>query len=263
MGRQHLAAMQGRGCHTPAAAAHSQCRLLRAAVVVEALSGLHCLAEGAASITLAADSLQLSISTSELVVQATATCHVNILSAGVASITLAALHGQLSLLLFGLDSVVEVASVMLVLWSLQGRHIGKARERTATGGIGLLLVLLAAAAVAASVVHLVRHETPDAATAGLVIGCISTFDMLCFAAIKRYLARRLGSKCLVADATCSLACASLGVVLVIGSAVYMTHPRVWWVDAAAALLLSALICREGLGMVQNARSPDFEIGGCC
>ena len=211
-------------------ASHSQHKsqaLTRAAWVVEICSGLHCLAEG------------------------------------VVSITFAARASQISLLIFGLDSLVEVASVLLVLWTLRGWSIGKARERLATGGIGLLLVLLACAATAASIVHLVRHETPESATPGLIIGCVSTFDMLCFAAVKRYLARRLHSPVLASDAVCSLACAALGVVLVIGSAVYIAHPSVWWIDAAGALVLAVLIVREGCMMARNALSNEFKVGGCC
>ena len=214
------------GCAHAAEAARPT-KFVLMAWIVEALSGIHCLAEG------------------------------------VVSITLAAKHGQFSLLLFGLDSIIEVASVLLVFWTLRGWKIGKARERMATGSIGGLLLLLACAAIAASIVHLVRHEEPETAIAGLIIGCISTFDMLCFSAVKTFLARKLHSKVLAADATCSLACASLGLVLVVGSAVYITNPSVWWVDAAAALLLSLLITREGFNALKNACSADFEVGGCC
>ena len=182
---------------------------------------------------------------------------------GVASITFAAMNGQLSLLLFGLDSVIEVASVLLVMWRLSGRQAQKRRERIATGGIGMLLVLLFCAAVSASIVHLVHRDHPETATAGLVISSISTFDMICFWLVKRYLAQKIQSSCLASDATCSLACALLGGVLLIGSIIFIVDPSVWWIDAAAALALSLFIVREGFFMIRNACSADFEIGGCC
>ena len=87
--------------------------------------------------------------------------------------------------------------------------------------------------------------------------------MLCFYCVKRYLARKLHSKCLALDATCSLACSSLALVLIIGSAVFMTHPSIWWVDPAAALVLCLFICKEGVAMIRNACSADFEVGRCC
>ena len=182
---------------------------------------------------------------------------------GAVSITLAAIHGQLSLLLFGLDSVIEVASGILVLWHLSGRQAKASRERIATGGIGTLLLLLCCAAIAASTVRLVRHEKPDNSLAGLVIGSVSAFDMICFFVAKRYLARKLSSRAIASDATCSLVCCLLGVTLIIGSAVYIKHPSVWWIDAAAALVLCIFIAKEGVGMVRNACSASFEPGCCC
>ena len=179
------------------------------------------------------------------------------------SITLAAKNHQLSLLLFGLDSVIEVASVLLVMWRLSGRQTAQRRERVATGGIGVLLLLLLCAAVSASIVHLVKHAHPETAVPGLIISCISTLDMLGFWLVKRHLAKKIQSKCLASDATCSLACASLGAVLFLGSIIFLLRPSVWWIDAAAALMLSVFIGKEGWGMLQNACSPDFEIGGCC
>lgn len=182
---------------------------------------------------------------------------------GIASIILASKDRQLSLLLFGLDSVIEVASVLLVMWRLSGRQAAQRRERIATSGIGALLLLLMCAAIAASIVHLVEHDRPETAVAGVVISCISTMDMVCFWLLKRHLAKKVQSKCLASDATCSLVCALLGAVLFIGSIVFLLRPSVWWIDAAAALLLSVFIGKEGFGMLRNACSANFEIGGCC
>ncbi|DBA74845.1 TPA: hypothetical protein ACH3X2_009184 [Trebouxia sp. C0005] len=182
---------------------------------------------------------------------------------GIVSIVFAARNRQLSLLLFGLDSVIEVAAVLLVMWRLSGRHTVQRRERIATGGIGVLLILLTAAAVSASIGHLVQHDEPETALAGLIVSCISFVDMLCFWSFKRHFAKKIQSKCLASDATCSLACSLLGAVLFLGSILFLVHPATWWADAAAALLLSVFIAKEGVGMLRNACSASFEIGGCC
>ena len=182
---------------------------------------------------------------------------------GIVSIVFAARNRQLSLLLFGLDSVIEVAAVLLVMWRLSGRHTVQRRERIATGGIGVLLILLTAAAVSASIGHLVQHDEPETALAGLIVSCISFVDMLCFWSFKRHFAKKIQSKCLASDATCSLACSLLGAVLFLGSILFLVHPATWWADAAAALLLSVFIAKEGIGMLRNACSASFEIGGCC
>lgn len=92
---------------------------------------------------------------------------------GVASIALAVKSHQLSLLLFGLDSKIEVAPNVLIARRLAGKKAARHRERIVTGGVGVLLLLLVCAAVSASIVHLLRRDTPQAAVAGLVISCSS------------------------------------------------------------------------------------------
>ncbi|KAL0019440.1 hypothetical protein WJX79_009589 [Trebouxia sp. C0005] len=81
--------------------------------------------------------------------------------------------------------------------------------------------------------------------------------------LERHFAKKIQSKCLASDATCSLACSLLGAVLFLGSILFLVHPATWWADAAAALLLSVFIAKEGIGMLRNACSASFEIGGCC
>ena len=200
---------------------------MKCAWAVELASGLHCAAEGAVSITFAVR------------------------------------DKQISLMLFGLDSVVEVGSVLLVMWRLSGARAAISKERLATGGIGMLLILLFCAAVAASTVHIVQHAQPESSLPGLIISSVSLFDMLVLSAAKLFLSKKLGSSCLAADAKCSLLCSLLSLCLLVGSIAFLVRPSVWWVDAAAALVLSVLIVKEGVDMVRNALSSNFVVGGCC
>lgn len=168
---------------------------------------------------------------------------------------------SISLLIFGLDSYVEVASAGLVLWRLTGRALDLKRERTAVVAIGALLVLLACAATAASIVALVRLEHPETAVFALAISSTSMVLLLVFWQVKRRLAQALQSQVVASDATCSFACARLSFVLLVGSLVYQVDARAWWVDAAAALVLSALFAKEGCDMARSALSASFS-GGC-
>jgi divalent metal cation (Fe/Co/Zn/Cd) transporter len=166
-------------------------------------------------------------------------------------------------MLFGLDSIIEVAAVFLVMWRLSGARTAANKERLACGSIGVLLILLACAAISASIVHLVQHALPESTVPGLIISAVSFFDMLLLSAAKFYLGRKLQSQCLISDAKCSLMCSSLSLCLLVGSVAFLLQPRAWWVDAAAALALSVLILKEGIDMLRNALSSNFVMGGCC
>ena len=126
----------------------------------------------------------------------------------------------------------------------------------------MLLVLLACAATAASVAALVRRERPETAVAALAISATSLMLLTAAWLAKRRLAKTLGSAVLASDATCSLACACLAGVLLVGSVAFTVAPSAWWVDAAAALALAALFAWEGARMARAALSPAFTGGGC-
>ncbi|MFN7956733.1 MAG: cation transporter [Holophagaceae bacterium] len=161
---------------------------------------------------------------------------------------------------FGADSFIEVASALLVLWKLLD-HGDLARERKATFGIGGLFLALAAGIAGGAVLQLVARRHPPTTLPGLVISALSLACMVFLWRAKQRAAQALDSATLEADAACSLACIQLSTVLFAGSLLFLLLPTLWWVDAAAALGLAALIGREGLAMVRAARSPAFT-GGC-
>lgn len=164
---------------------------------------------------------------------------------------------------FGLDSLVEVASALVVLWRLRGDLHTRAtqRERTATLAIGGLFLLLALSISAGSALQLRAGRHPDTTVPGMVIAAASLSFMVWLWRAKRATARALDSRALEGDAACSLACIQLSAVLLAGSAVYALVPRLWWADAIAGLGLAILIAREGISMLRAARKPDFQ-GGC-
>lgn len=168
---------------------------------------------------------------------------------------------------FGLDSFVEVGAAGLVLWRLRG-ELGqsagpaKERERTATQGIGLLLLALAGIVAVGSGYNLWIGEAPDSTLPGLIVAGISIALMAYLWRAKASVAAKVGSRTLQADAACSRSCMQLSVVLLAGSLLYLLVPALWWADSLAALVLAALIGREGWQTWSAARKPDFD-GGCC
>ena len=161
---------------------------------------------------------------------------------------------------FGADSLIEVASALIILWRLRGWEDVE-RERKAATGIGALFVLLGVVILAGSLLQLRAHAHPPTTWPGLIIAVLSLGIMAWLWRAKLALGRTLQSPALLADAACSRACLQLSGVLFTGSLLFLLSQRFWWMDGLAALVLALLITKEGVGMIREARKPDFA-GGC-
>lgn len=163
-------------------------------------------------------------------------------------------EGAASLVAFGLDSFIESASAVVVLWQI-GRGTSEelgSNERPALLAIGLLFLMLALATWAGSLAQLWQGGHPRSTLPGMIIALVSLSFMFYLWSAKRKLGILLGSQVLLKDAACSLACIQLSVVLLIGSVTFELAPVLWWIDASAALLLGGLIFREGWSIVFKA-----------
>ncbi len=186
---------------------------------------------------------------------------------GVVSVGFGVRDEAVSLAGFGADSFIEVASAFIVLWRFRREaekdsFLSLDAERKATLSIGILFLLLALIAGAASVYRLATHGRPDTTLPGLVISTLSLSFMFYLWKAKLTVGTALDSATVMKDAACSLACIQLSFVLLVGSLIFMVFPALWWADAAAAVLIAGLIAKEGWGTVRAARSADFK-GGCC
>lgn len=164
---------------------------------------------------------------------------------------------------FGADSFIEVFSALLVLWRLRGGDGCEAleRERKTTKGIGTLFLALAAGIVGGSLLQLAGRRHPETTVPGLAVAALSLGFMFFLWREKRVAATALDSRALEGDAACSLACIQLSAILFTGSLLFWLWPKLWWVDASAALALALLIAKEGWEMRRAAAREDFD-GGC-
>lgn len=185
---------------------------------------------------------------------------------GFISITLGLNEESFALAGFGVDSLVEVASAVLVVWRLRldfdrKSTISLQAEKKATFGIGILFLILAVITAVAAVVQLTEGNHPHSTLAGIIVSVVSLSFMVYLWKAKLAVAKLLDSKTLASDAACSLACIQLSGVLLVGSLVFWLFPSLWWADAIAALGISALVAREGWETIAASRKPDFK-GGC-
>ena len=155
---------------------------------------------------------------------------------------------SISLVAFGLDSVIELASASVLIWRLSselrfGREISERAERIARRIAGALLLALAAYVGLAAGWSLWRGEGEAFSWPGLTIAALAIPVMLLLARHKRALANQLGSAALRADAAESVACLWLSLVVVLGVLAQLAF-GIWWIDAVTSLAILWFLINE-------------------
>ncbi|WP_432492498.1 cation diffusion facilitator family transporter [Kineococcus auxinigenes] len=151
--------------------------------------------------------------------------------------------GSVALIGFGLDSVVEVSSGLVILWQFRHR-LPETRERRALRLIGVSFLALAAYVAVESVRALVTGAQPDASPVGIGLAIASLIVMPFLSWAQRRTGRRLGSASVVADGTQTLLCTYLSAVLLVG--LLLSATLGWsWADPVAGLVIAAVALKEG------------------
>jgi divalent metal cation (Fe/Co/Zn/Cd) transporter len=171
---------------------------------------------------------------------------------GTVSIGAGIAAGSVALLGFGIDSLVELDSDLVVGWRLlvERRESCPARlaevERKASRLAGSLLLLLAAYVLIEAGRRLLGYgERARESLPGLAVTGLALVVMPLLARAKLRIADGLGSRALRADAYEAVCCAWLSATTLAGLALNAFFGW-WWADPAAALVLVPLLVREGL-----------------
>lgn len=151
--------------------------------------------------------------------------------------------GSVALVGFGLDSIVEVSSGLIILW--QFRHpLPESRERKALRLMALSFFALAAYVSFESVRALMSGHDPDTSAVGIALAATSLATMPFLSWAQRRTGRMLGSNAVVADSTQTLLCTYLSAVLLAGLLLNATLG--WsWADPIAGLVIAAVAVKEG------------------
>ena len=156
--------------------------------------------------------------------------------------------GSLTLMAFGLDSIIELASAGVLIWRLNvelrhGQGFSERAERTASQiGAGLLFAL-AAYIVAGAAWSLWTRHGEAFSLAGLIVALLAMPIMTLLARRKIAIATRLGSRAMRADAAESITCGWLSLVVVVGLLAYVVLGA-WWVDAVTSLAIVGFVVKE-------------------
>ena len=168
---------------------------------------------------------------------------------GIAALVAGFLAGSIALVGFGLDSVIEISSSVVLLWRLRAEGDAERREHAehrAQRLVGMCFLALAAYVAYDSIKGLVRHEVPEESIFGIGVAIAALIVMPLLARAKRKVARQINSGAMHADSRQSDFCAYLSAILLAGLLLNALLGW-WWADPIAALVMVPLIAREGVG----------------
>lgn len=166
---------------------------------------------------------------------------------GTVAVISGAVSGSIALVGFGVDSLIETSSGLILLWRLRAErsgHDAERAERIASRLVGVSFMLLAAYIGADSLLKLLHQQRPDQSLPGIVIATLSLIIMPWLAFQKRKTASGLNSVALHADSRQTSICAYLSVIL-LGGLLLNAFFDWWWADPIAALAMVPIIVKEG------------------
>lgn len=153
------------------------------------------------------------------------------------------------MLAFGIDSLIELASAVVLIWRLtvemrHGKTFAESAERAASRIGGALLFALAAYVVVAAGWSLWMRQGASFSWPGLVVSLAAMPVMWVLFRRKLRIADALGSRALRTDAVESVTCGWLSLVVVIGLVAQFALGA-WWVDPVTSLAIVWLLVKEG------------------
>jgi divalent metal cation (Fe/Co/Zn/Cd) transporter len=167
----------------------------------------------------------------------------NVIEAAIA-ISAGLVAGSVALVGFGLDSVVEVSSGLIIVWQFRHR-LPEMRERQALRLLALSFFALAAYLSFESIRSLIAGADPHTSPVGIGLAIASLIIMPLLSWAQRRTGKAMGSNAVVADSTQTLLCTYLSAVLLVGLVLNATLG--WgWADPLAGLVIAGVAIREGL-----------------
>jgi divalent metal cation (Fe/Co/Zn/Cd) transporter len=172
---------------------------------------------------------------------------------GLVAVIAGVFAGSISLIAFGIDSFIEVASGSALLWRIYSDADEPRREhveRIALRIVGICFFALALYVGWEAAIDLLRREPPKHSLFGIIVACVSLVVMPVLSRAKRKLAADMGSPAMDADAKQTQFCVYLSVILLVGLLLNAAF-GLWWADPLGGLLMVPIILREGVQAVRE------------
>jgi len=172
---------------------------------------------------------------------------------GIASVIAGSIVGSISLVGFGLDSFIEVASGTALLWRMSvdaDECRREQNERLSLRIVGACFLCLAAYIGLESIRELLAKRAPEQSVAGILIAIVSLIMMPLLSKAKRQVGQQLGSAAMHADARQTEFCTYLSAILLGGLLLNMSLGW-WWADPVAALVMVPIVAKEGIDGIRG------------
>lgn len=166
-----------------------------------------------------------------------------------ASLIFGGIAASIALIGFGLDSIVESLSGIILIWRLsKGMNLEKEQEekieRRATRFVAITFFILGIYVFIQAIRTLANNEPPEETLPGIIIAILSLIIMPILAKAKINVGKQINSKALIADAKETLACSYLSAALLLGlGANYLFG--FWQADPIASLIIVYFLFKEG------------------
>lgn len=183
----------------------------------------------------------------------------NILEAA-ASMIAGRIANSIALFGFGLDSLVESLSGLVLIWRLRkhgtlSEEEEERIERRASMFVGVTFFLLAAYVLFESIRKIAFREIPDPSVPGIVIALLSLVIMPVLGYRKLRLGRELGLRSLIADSKETFVCTFLSLALLLGLTTRYFF-GFWLSDPLVGFIIVIYLTKEGYELVFEEETED-------
>jgi divalent metal cation (Fe/Co/Zn/Cd) transporter len=179
--------------------------------------------------------------------------------------------GSVALTGFGLDSVIEGAASVIVIWRFTGgRETSEGAERRAQKLVGVSFFLLAPYVAAEATLTLIHGTHPATSWVGVALAAGSIIFMPLLGRAKTRLGAQLGSSATAGEGAQNMLCAYMAGGVLVG---LLANAVIgwWWLDPVIGLGIAGLAVQEGreawAGNVCADCAPislgEVESGDCC
>jgi cation diffusion facilitator family transporter len=172
----------------------------------------------------------------------------NILEAVIA-IVFGGIANSIALIGFGLDSIVESLSGLVLIWRLRQHgnipeELEEKIERRAARFVAVTFFILGAYILYESIQKLVTSEVSEPSLPGILIAAVSLIVMPFLAWQKYKTGKQINSRALVADSKETVACAALSVALLLGLGTNYLF-GFWQADPIVGIIIVGFLFKEG------------------
>lgn len=178
-----------------------------------------------------------------------------VLAFGIAGLVLSGEDHSDSLLIYGLEQLLDVATSFILLWRFRGfslegfsldvskykatnydSRLQDLREKQTSVLICISFLILGLFTGIKSIVSLADKSMPQSSKDPVIIAAVSIPAFLLLGLSKFYISRHIKSPALLKDAVGTLLSVPMAVGILVSGEIYREHEDLWWIDDCIAML---------------------------